>query len=193
MMKRMMQAGLLVAAIAMTVQAQITAAGSNFTGPGGGGSGTSGTIGAYIPQAGGPVAPVNTASGMPGVGVAGSMQNATGPANVTISGVTISVDAASQQAAASAITSNNPAAFIASLGTAVPGPAAQALGQAMGRLGTSARAFTSDATMPAFISALTSAVDAFNAAINAMPVGTPVPASLIAARAIIAGYYLNAR
>lgn len=182
-MKRILAVGILAAAMAGTAQAQLMAAGSNFTGPGGGGAGTSGTIGAYIPNVGGSF--IYSSTGMPSAGEASGFSRATGPANVTVGGVTVSIDAESQAAAALAVTDGNSVPFLGSLGTAVPGPAAQALAQALVSLGMHARAGNN----ALFTAALASAVDAFNAAINAMAPGTAVPQSLIAARAIIAGYY----
>lgn len=187
-MKRMMGTGLVAMLLAVTVQAQgtgLTAAGSNFTGPGGGGSGTSSTIGAFLPTTVTSTGGFSGSTGMPTGGPGASFATATAPANVQVGNLSVSVPADAQQAAAGAVTSGNTAAFTASLGTAVPGPQAAALGSALSSLGDGAR--TSNPVQ--FATALGNAIAAFNAAVNAMPPGTPVPASLIAARALIASYY----
>lgn len=186
MMKRIMAVGMLAAMVAATAQGQAGAE-SNRTGPGGGGGGATGTIGAFVPPAGSNIG--TTSAGLPRFGGTSSFATATGPANVSVGGgVTVSVDAASQQAAASAITTGNAAAFVTSLGGAVPGAAAQALGQALTALGSAMRGISSNPASATF-AALTTAVNAFNAAVNAMPAGTSAPGSLVAARALIAGYY----
>jgi len=189
-MKRIFAASVLATLMAVSAQAQnsgLTAAGSNFTGPGGGGGGVTGTVGAFLPSpAGGTSGGGFTAgTGMPSGGTASSFSGATAPANVQVGNLTVSVSANAQQAVAGAVVNGNVAGFTTSLGGAVPTTQAAALGNALASLGTDARG----GSPVAFASALSNAIAAFNAAVNAIPAGTAVPQSLIAARALIAGYY----
>lgn len=188
MMKRILAVGMLAAVVAASVQAQgtgLTAQGSNFTGPGGGGSGATATVGAYLPTS---IPSVGVApNGMPRGGGVASFPTATAPANVTIgsgaNAVTVEIPAAAQQAAAGAIVSGNVTGFVQSLGSSVPTAQATALGNALAALGTQ---LASSANPSATLS---TAIQAFNDAVNALPAGSAVPASLVAARALIAGYY----
>jgi hypothetical protein len=191
MMKRMMQAGLLVAGMALTVQAQITAAGSNFTGPGGGGSGVSSTIGGYVP---GLSSTYFGVGGNPGGATIAGYSGATSPTTVTLGSGTNSLQvtiSASDQNAAGATLSGNPSstAFLQSLGAFGSTPAAQSLANALTQLGAARNAYVSGGGYGQATSALQNAINAFNAAVQALPTGSAVPGSLIAARALIAGLY----
>lgn len=191
-MKRIIAVSVLATLVAVSAQAQsqgnpntgLQAAGSNFTGPGGGGGGASGTVGAFLPAIGGTAGGFSPSTGMPG-GSTGGFSNPTGAVQVQVGGLSVAVSPPAQQAAAGAIVSGNVAGFTNSLGNAVPGPAATALGNSLAALGDGARG----GNFVAFAVALQNAIAAFNAAVNAMAPGTPVPQSLIAARALIAGYY----
>ena len=194
-MKRILAMGLMAAVVATSVQAQnsgLTAAGSNFTGPGGGGGGATGSVGAFLPASSGSYT-WGGANGGPRYGVAAGFANATGPAAVTVGSITVTVSAAAQLAASNAVTAGNVSAFVESLGSAMPPAAAAALGNALSALGSAARAAqadfwnASDAVGPA----LENAIAQFRAAVNALPAGAAVPESLIAARAVISGYYIE--
>src|SRR3989304_5677234 len=77
--------------VATSVQAQtsgLTAAGSNFTGPGGGGGGATGSVGAFLPASSGSYT-WGGANGGPRYGVAAGFANATGPAAVTVGSITV--------------------------------------------------------------------------------------------------------
>lgn len=189
MMKRIMAVGILAAMVAATAQGQAGAE-SNRTGPGGGGGGVTGTIGAFLPTATGGIG--TFANGMPTGGNVGGFATATAPATVTIGNVSVSVSPQAQQAAAAPVVSGNTALFVASLGNAVPPAQAQGLATALANLGNAMRAVptrrgVAQITVPAR-NALNSAIAAFNDAVNAIPAGTPVPESLIAARALLAAY-----
>jgi len=198
-----MVVGVLAAAFAASSQAQnsgLTAAGSNFSGPGGGGGGATGSVGAFLPAgANGTIAWGNMSTGMPRYGAGGSFATATGPTNVTIgsgaNSITVSVSAAAQRSAAGAVTGSGVASFVSSL-TGVSGAAAQALGDALSSLGAAFRggvgykgqAMGGTGTIS---TAVSNAIAAFNAAVNSLPAGSPVPESLVAARVLISGYYIK--
>lgn len=188
MMKRIMAVGVFAAVMAASAQGQssgLTAAGSNFTGPGGGGSGFSGTIGAFVP------AMVTQTR----FGAVGLPTQVTSSANVQVGNLTVTVDAASRNAVASAVSGGNSAAFVSSL-AGVPAAQAQALGLALTSLGAAISAYLGGSdrsygspNLVAARSNLGAAITALNNAINAMPTGTPVPNALVAARALIYSYY----
>lgn len=193
-MKRILAAGALAAMISVSAQGQnsgLAADGSNFTGPGGGGGGATSTVGAFLPTASSGAGGGSLPSGLPSA--SGGFATATGPANVSVGGLSVSISAAAQQAVGNAVVSGNTAGFVSSLGGAVPSTQAQALGGALSGLGTAMRALSGGdggaAAVGAVTTALNNAIAAFNAAVSALPPGSPVPQSLIAARALIAGYY----
>lgn len=175
-MKRILAVGMLAAVVAATAQGQLTAAGSNFTGPGGGGGGVSSTIGAYVPLSGfGTVATINR--------VLSGFRGSSAPVNITVGTVTVSVDAATQRSAAGVILGTVSVASFAATLTGVPSSEAQALGSAMRSL--------RGAIQTELAGRMVAVIDAFNAAINAMPTGTPIPPAIIAARALILGTYMR--
>lgn len=201
MMKRIMAVGVLAMMVAASAQGQnsgLMAAGSNFTGPGGGGGGATGTIGAFLPGNGGLSMVTTSGGGLPFFGGGAGFATATAPATVTIgsgaNSISVTVSASDQQAAAGPIISAaNISAFVSSL-TGVPGVQAQALGNALSTLGNAIRSVTggrSSISYPQTRAAITAAIDAFNAATSSLPAGSPVPGSLVAARALIAGYYVR--
>src|SRR5512137_2317099 len=105
-MKRMMGVGLVAMLLAVTGQAQntgLTAAGSNFTGPGGGGGGATATVGAFLPTFTGGVSIARGGQSLASARFVG----ATAPANVTLgsgaNAITVSVPASAQQAVANAL------------------------------------------------------------------------------------------
>jgi hypothetical protein len=112
---------------------------------------------------------------------------------VSVGGLSVSISAAAQQAVGNAVVSGNAAGFVSSLGGAVPAAQAQALGGALSGLGDAMRSLSTRGggavATGAVTTALNNAIAAFNAAVSALPAGSPVPQSLIAARALIAGYY----
>lgn len=189
-MKRIFAVSVLATLMAVSAQAQstgLTAVGSNFSGPGGGGGGVTGTVGAYLPSpAGGTGGGFSAGTGMPSGGPAAGFAGATASTNVQLGNLTVSVSADAQNAVAGAVVSGSTTAFTQSLSAAVPATQATALGNALVALGTDARG----GSPVSFATALSNAIAAFNAAVNAMPAGTGVPQSLIAARALIASYYL---
>lgn len=187
-MKRILAVGVLAAVMAATAQGQLMAAGSNFTGPGGGGGGATATVGAFLPTATVAV----TMGGLPSNSSAASFFSATAPANVTVgsgsNSVTVSVSVEAQRSAAGAVSSAaNVSAFVSSL-TGVPTAQAQALGNALAQIGEAAGRNTYGTTGGQLFTAVNNAIQAYNNAVNALPAGAPVPQSLIAARAILAGY-----
>ncbi|MBM3908607.1 MAG: hypothetical protein FJ363_11115 [Gemmatimonadetes bacterium] len=194
-MKRMMGTGLVAMLLAVTVQAQnsgLVAAGSNFSGPGGGGGGATGTVGAFLPI-GFTNSFIPASNGMPPArgGVSSGFLGATGSANVRVGNITVPVDAAAQNAVANAVVSGNVNGFVQSLGSGMPPAAALALGNALNAVGQANRDWLSNGNSAALYVVLNNAVQAFNAAVNALPAGAPVPQSLIAARALLGGYYLG--
>lgn len=172
-MKRILAVGVLAAVMAGTAQGQLTASGSNFSGPGGGGGGTSATIGAYVPSGGyATVAAFNNVLFSLGQGTQ----------VFAVGNVNVSVSAAEQKAVSDVFFGRISAASFANSLPGVPSVQAEALGRALnGILGAY------DRQMPTVCAA---AIEAFNAAINAMPIGTPVPPAIIAARALISGVYI---
>lgn len=187
-MKRILTVGVLAAVLAATAQGQnsgLTAAGSNFTGPGGGGGGASGTIGAFVPTT--VTQTLFGANGLP--------STVTGPTNVRVGSVTVAVDAASRNAVTAAVAGGNATAFVTAI-AGVPATQAQALGVALTSLGSAIQAYLTGSdrsynspNLVAARGALGTAITRLNDAINAMPAGTPVPSALIAARALIFSYY----
>ncbi len=193
-MKRILAVGVLAATVAATAQGQnsgLMAAGSNFTGPGGGGGGATATVGSFLPTATAAV----TIGGLPNGSSVAAFFNATVPANVTVgsgnNSVTVVVSVDAQRSAAGAVSSSaNVSAFVSSL-TGVPAAQAQALGNALAQIGQAAGRNTYGTTGGRLFSAVNNAIQAYNNAVNALPAGAPVPQSLIAARAILAGYTLR--
>ena len=184
-MKRILAVGAMALLIGSTAQAQ-GGSGSGHTNPGGGGSGIGGMIGAFIPALGGGPG-VGAERGGAGFGpmaanVNGVATSFAAGANVStnINGVNTPVPQAASQNVGQILGGSTGAlaSFTAALaGSIGPGPAG-ALGNALATLGGA----------PTFAN-LVSAVNAYNAAVAALPAGTPVPAQLLAARAALQRMY----
>lgn len=184
-MKRLLAVGAIALLIGGTAQAQ-SGSGSGASGPGGAGSGTGGMIGAFIPAPG----------GGPGVGAEGGGAGF-GPMAANINGVATSF------AAGGNVTTN-----IGGTNVTVPQAASVQVGQMLGGNVAAQSSFTAALTgsvgavpaaaladalttlggAPTFANLL-SAVNAFNAAVAALPAGAPVPAQLLAARAALGRMY----
>lgn len=184
-MKRILAVSAIALLIGGTAQAQ-GGSGSDFSGPGGAGGGTGGMIGAFIPMpGGGPGAGAERG----GAGFGPMAANVNGVAtsfaaggNVTtnIGGVSYTVpQAASTLIGQVLLGSGGASTSLTSVltGSVGAGPAG-ALAQALATLGGA----------PTFAN-LVSAVNAYNAAVAALPAGAPVPAQLLAARAALQRMY----
>lgn len=185
-MKRIFAVGAIALLIGGTAQAQTGGSGSGSSGPGGSGAGVGGSIGAFIPMPGGGPGVGGEGGGAGGGpmannvnGVATSFSSG-GNVTTNIGGTNVSVPQAASQNVGQILQGNANAAssFTAALtGTIGAGPAG-ALAQALATLGSA----------PTF-SNLVSAVNAYNAAVAALPAGTAVPAQLLAARAALQRMY----
>ncbi len=174
-MKRIFAVGAMALLIAGTAQAQ-GGSGSDHSGPGGAGAGVGGSLGAFLPT------PSTGGGGMGGGptgnnvnGVSTSFQ-AGGNVTTTVGGATVPVPATAAAQVGGTLSGNatQSAAFVSGLsGTIGSGPAT-ALAQALQALGAS----------PSFLT-LVAAVNAYNAAVNALPAGAQPPAQLLAARAAL--------
>lgn len=185
-MKRILAVSAIALLIGSTAQAQTGGSGSGSSGPGGSGAGVGGSIGAFIPMPG----------GGPGVGAERGGAGF-GPMAANVNGVATSF------AAGANVTTN-----IGGVNTPVPQAASQNVGQILGGSTGAASSFTTALTgtigagpagalanalatlgsAPTFTN-LVSAINAYNAAIAALPAGAPVPAQLLAARAALSRMY----
>ena len=163
-MKNVLSALALVAALASSAVAQS----SEGSGPGGLGGGLGGSIGLGVPGNTG-----GSAGG--GLGGAGGFLNATG--NVSVNnpaGGTVSISQATAQALGAVLSNSSTAAQRQALAAEI-GAGGPALVEALVALGSNPSSAT-----------LVAAVNAFNAAVDALPAGaTPTPA-LLAARQVLA-------
>lgn len=184
-MKRILAVSAIALLIGGTAQAQ-GGSGSGHTNPGGGGGGTGGMIGAFIPMPG----------GGPGVGAERGGAGF-GPMAANINGVATSFAAG-----------GNVSTNIGGVNTPVPQGASVQVGQMLGGNTGAASSFTAALTgsvgagpagalsnalatlggAPTFTN-LVSAINAYNAAVAALPAGAPVPAQLLAARAALGRMY----
>jgi len=202
-MKRILAMGVLATVVATSLQAQVTkGAGSNFTGPGGGGAGVTGGLGAFNPTIAGSSIGGGGFSGGPTIS---SFAGASGPTIVNLGSganrISVTVSASDQRAVASAVGGGTPnntpntAAFLASLGTFGSTPQGQALANALAAFGNARNTFIqsrgSGSTLVVARTALISAVNAFNDAVQALPAGATVPPSMIAARALLGNMYVS--
>jgi hypothetical protein len=167
--------------------------GSDFSGPGGAGGGTGGSLGIGVPggnagsgagsttgtgtgTATGGGAPITGGGGVSTVG-SGFARN-TGGITLTVGGASVTVPASVVQAVGQTLSAPTPQATTAfvDLLTAggVPGAPSSALGQALSALGST----------PTFAT-LVNAVQAYNAAVQALPAGASPPPALLAARAAL--------
>lgn len=167
MMKRILAISALALVISGVAQAQRHAMGSDFSGPGGAGAGAGGTIGAFVPTGGekGPsAANVN--------GVATSFQES-GSITTTVGRDTVLVSGAAAALVGGTLAGNPTMASTLTThltGSVGAGPAGT-LVQALQGLGAS----------PSFAN-LVVAINAYNAAVAALPAGQQAPAELLAAR-----------
>lgn len=191
-MTRMIGVGALLVALAGSVQAQGSTggSGSDFSGVGGAGGGTGGSLGIGVPGGTsgsgtgtgtgtggtGGSAPVTGGGGVSTVG--SSLAGNTGGITLTVGGAQVNVPAAAVQAVGQALATPTPQAaanFVSLLQAGgVPSAPSTALGQALTALGST----------PTFAN-LVSAVQAYNAAVQALPAGAAPPAALLAARAAL--------
>ena len=160
-MKNVLSALALVAALASSAVAQS----SEGSGPGGLGGGLGGSIGLGVPG--------NTGGGAGGA--AGAFLNASGSVSVNNpAGDSVSISQATAQALGAVLSSRSTAAQRQALATEI-GAGGTALAEALVALGSNPSSAT-----------LVAAVNAYNAAVDALPAGaTPTPA-LLAARQVLA-------
>lgn len=153
-------------------------AGSDHTGPGGAGAGVSGTTGAYMPILSGS----GTGAGPNAANVHGIATSFSSGAAVTMTmgGQTVTVPAAAAATVGSMLlgNTNSTTAFTSSLAGVVGTSAAATLAQALVIVGAS----------PNYGNLLI-AVNAYNAAVAALPAGQQPPAALLAARAALLRMY----
>lgn len=164
-MKNVLSALALVAALASSAVAQS----SEGSGPGGLGGGLGGSIGLGVPGNTG-----GSAGGGAG-GAAGAFLNASGSVSVNNpAGGSVSISQATAQALGAVLSNSSTAAQRQALATEI-GAGGPALVEALVALGSNPSSAT-----------LVAAVNAYNAAVDALPAGaTPTPA-LLAARQVLA-------